>query len=110
MELKYVLFFLIGGTAISIVTYLASHSRSVMAAFIANLPVMTLVTFLTIYYETGQKAVVPYAKGLVIMLFPWMTYILSIILLTPRLGFFTSLATGFSLYLAVSFFILRKFS
>jgi hypothetical protein len=110
MELKYVLFFLIGGTVITSVTFLASHSRSVLAAFFANLPVMTLLTFLMIYYETGQNAVVPYAKGLVIMLFPWLTYIFSVILLTPRVGFFPSLAAGFSLYLAVSFVILRRFS
>lgn len=109
MELKYVLFFLLGGTAISVVTYFASHSRSVLAAFVANLPVMTLITFLTIYYETGQKAVVPYAKGLVIMLFPWLAYILSIIFFTPRFGFFPSLMTGFTLYLAVALLILKKY-
>ncbi|MBF0506515.1 MAG: DUF3147 domain-containing protein [Nitrospirae bacterium] len=109
MALKYILYFLIGGTVISAVTYFASHAKSLLAAFIANMPVITLITFLTIYHETGQKAVVPYAKGLIIMLFPWLAYIFAIILFTPRLGFLPSLITGLALYMTIASVILIKF-
>lgn len=109
MTLKYILYFLIGGTVISIVTYFASHTKSLLAAFLATLPVITLTTFITIYSEVGQQGIVPYAKGLIIMLFPWGMYISSIILLSPRVGFVPALITGFTLYVMVAFIILKIF-
>ncbi len=109
MELKYFLYFLIGGTVISVVTYFASHSRPLLAAFLANMPVITLVTFITIHHEAGQKVIVPYARGLVIMMLPWLAYIFAIIFLTPRLGFIPSLITGFTLYVVFALIILNKF-
>ena len=108
MELKYVLYFLIGGTIVTVVTYYASHARTLLAAFLANLPVMTLITFLMIYREAGAQAVVPYAKGLLIMLVPWLLYIFSVVFLTPRLGIILSLLTGLSCYLVVAYLILKR--
>jgi hypothetical protein len=111
MGIKYILYFLAGGTIVSIVTYFASQAKGLLAAFIANLPVITLITFLTIYFESGQTAVVSYAQGLVIMLFPWLAYIFSIIFLTKKTGFIPSLIIGVSLYLFFAYFIMniRKF-
>ena len=109
MELKYVLYFFIGGLVISVVTYFASHSRPLLAAFIANMPVITLVTFLTIYHEAGQKVIVPYAKSLITMILPWFMYVFAIILLTPRLGFLPSLTTGFTLYVVLALIILKRY-
>ncbi len=111
MEIKYLLYFLIGGVIVSIVTYFASQARGLLAAFIANLPVITLVTFLTVYFESGQKAVISYAQGLIIMLFPWLAYIFAIIFLTSRLGFIPSLVIGISLYLLIAYLIIsiKKF-
>ena len=111
MELKYFLYFLAGGIIVSVVTYFASHAKGLLAAFIANLPVITLITFLTIYYESGEKAVVPYAEGLIIMLFPWLAYIFAIIFLTYRLGFIPSLFIGISLYFLIAYVIMsmKKF-
>ena len=106
MGIKYILYFLIGGTVITVVTYFASHSRTMVAAFFANLPVLTLITFLTIYYEAGQKAVVPYAHGLMIMLFPWLAYIGSVIFLTPRIGVIPSLLLGIILYLVLAYVVI----
>jgi len=82
--MKYFYYFLIGGTIVSIVTYLASHSKGLHAAFVANLPIITLLTFIMIYLESGQNAVISYAQGLIIMLFPWLAYIFSIIILTKN--------------------------
>lgn len=109
MHLKYVLYFIAGGTLISLVTYYASNARSLLAAFLANLPVMTLITFLTIYHEAGEEAVVPYAKGLIIMLLPWLTYIFAVILLTPRMGLIPSLAAGVASYFFFAYLILKRF-
>ena len=109
MQMKYVLYFIAGGALISLVTYYASNARSLLAAFLANLPVMTFITFLTIYHEAGEKVVVPYAKGLLIMLFPWLTYIFAVILLTPRMGLIPSLAAGVASYFVFAYLILRRF-
>lgn len=104
--MKYFVYFLIGGSVVSIVTYFASHAKGLLAAFFANLPVITLITFLTIYSESGQGAVVSYAQGLLIMLFPWLAYIFAIIFLTPRTGVVTSLVLGISLYLILAYVIM----
>jgi uncharacterized membrane protein (GlpM family) len=109
MAVKYLIYFLVGGTVITVVTYFASHSKPLLAAFFANLPVITLITFLTIYHEAGEKAVTPYAKGLLVMLFPWLSYIFAIMVFTPRLGFPLSLAGGFALYLFLAYFAIAIF-
>ena len=109
MGLKYLFYFLIGGTVVSVVTYYASHSRTLVAAFIANLPVMTLITFLMIYREAGEAAVVPYAKGLLIMLVPWLLYIFTVVFMTPLMGVVVSLLTGLTFYLAIAYLILKRF-
>jgi uncharacterized membrane protein (GlpM family) len=106
MEIKYLFYFLIGGLVVSIVTYFASQAKGLLAAFLANLPVITMITFLTIYFESGQKAVVSYAEGLLIMLFPWLAYIFTVIFMSKRVGFISSLIIGFSLYLACAYFIM----
>jgi uncharacterized membrane protein (GlpM family) len=104
--MKYILYFLIGGIVISSVTYFASHARGLIAAFIANLPLITMITFLTIYFESGSEPVVSYANSLIIMLFPWLLYIFSIILFTRRIGFLPSLALGFTSYLLCAYLII----
>lgn len=78
-----------------------------MAAFFANLPIVTLITFITIYAESGQRAVVSYAQGLIVLLFPWLAYIFSVIFLSQRMGFFPSLVVGVSLYLGLACVILQ---
>ena len=109
MVLKYLFYFLIGGTVVSVVTYYASHSRTLVAAFIANLPVMTLITFLMIYREAGEAAVVPYAKGLLIMLVPWLLYIFTVVFMTPLMGVVVSLLAGLTSYVAIAYLILKRF-
>ncbi len=109
--MKYILYFLTGGVVVSFVTYLAGHARGLWAAFIANMPTITVLTFLTIYLESGPKAVIPYAQGLVVMIIPWFAYILSVIFLTPKAGFVPSLIIGVALYflLALAIFAIRRY-
>ncbi len=108
MELKYLLYFIVGGIITSLVTYLANHAKSLLAAFVGTLPFITVSTFLLIYLNTGQQAVVSYAKGLLIMIVPWLVFILSVILLTPRIRFFYSLMIGLSLQFILAFLIMRN--
>lgn len=107
MEIKYIFYFFIGGIVVSLVSYFASHSKGLMAAFFANLPVITFVTFIIIYLESGEKNVILYAKSLLIMLFPWLAYIFSIIILGPKMGIIPSLVLGLAIYFVLSFFIIK---
>ena len=102
MPLKYLFYFIFGGTLVSLVTWLASHSKGFLAAFFANMPTITAITFVTIYLESGPGDTISYARALLMMLPPWICYIFSVIFLTPRLGFAASLALGVFLYFAIA--------
>jgi len=106
MEAKYIFYFLIGGAMVSLITYLAGSAKGLLAAFFANLPIITFITFLTIYADAGEKAVVDYARYLIIMVIPWFAYIFSVIFLTQRIGFIPSLALGLVSYFMFSYLIM----
>lgn len=107
MEFKYFLYFLFGGITTSAVTYLANNSKGLLAAFIGTLPIVTASTFLLIYFNTGQDAVLTYAKGLSIMILPWLIFIASVILFAPKINFILSLILGLCLQVAISLIILK---
>ncbi|MGD1076159.1 MAG: DUF3147 domain-containing protein [Thermodesulfovibrionales bacterium] len=104
--MKYFLYFLIGGILTSVVTYLANHSKGLFAAFVGTLPLITISTFLLIYLNSGPNAVVSYAKGLMIMIIPWIIFILSVIFFTPRINFIYSLLIGICLQISIALLIL----
>lgn len=107
MALKYFLYFLFGGVITSAVTYFANNSRGLFAAFIGTLPAITISTFLLIYFNAGQAAVLSYAKGLVIMVIPWLIFILTVIFLAPRMNFISSLIIGLLLQVVIALLILN---
>jgi len=108
MEIEYLFYFLIGGVIVSAVTYFASHAKGLLAAFIATFPLITAITLLTIYFKAGHEAAISYARGLIIMICPWIVYIVAIIYLTHRLGFIPSLIIGIVLYLILAYLILNR--
>lgn len=105
MRMQYFLYFLFGGIITSGVTYLANQSKGLLAAFVGTLPLITISTFVLIYLNSGQSAVLAYAKGLIVMIFPWMVFILSVIFLTPRITFIYALFAGLCLQLIAAFLI-----
>ncbi len=105
MRIQYFLYFLFGGIITSGVTYLAHQSKGLLAAFVGTLPLITISTFVLIYFHSGQGAVLAYAKGLIIMIFPWMVFILSVIFFMPRMAFIYALLAAFCLQLAAAFLI-----
>jgi len=110
MDFRLILaYFVVGGSVISLVTYYGAQGKGLTAAFIANMPTITLLTFLTIYLSAGEDSTVSYAKGLMMMLPPWVLYILSVIYMTPRVGFPLSLLLGVLLYLLASLVVMRLF-
>lgn len=101
-EARLAIYFLIGGITTAITIYLASMGRGTAAAFIATLPVLTVFTFILIYAEAGEDAVLDYARGLIIFTPPWICYVLTVILGVERLGIFKSLGLGVMIYIVLS--------
>lgn len=94
---KYAVYFLLGGTIVSLSTYLGSQGRSFLAAFASTFPAITGATFILIYLNGGSDSLVGYAKNLLWFVPPWIVYVTAMILGVPRLGFWP--ATGVSLML-----------
>ena len=68
---KYTVYFLLGGTIVSVSTYLGSQGKSFLAAFASTFPAITGATFVLIYLNGGNEAIVSYAKNLLWFVPPW---------------------------------------
>ena len=97
---KYALYFLLGGTIVSISTYLGSQGRSFLAAFASTFPAMTGATFVLIYLNGGNEHLVTYAKNLLWFVPPWLVYVGCMIYGVERIGFWLSMAGSLGLYMA----------
>lgn len=97
---KYGLYFLLGGTIVSISTYLGSQGRSFLAAFASTFPAMTGATFILIYLNGGNEHLVTYAKNLLWFVPPWLVYVGCMIYGVERIGFWFSMAGALVLYMA----------
>jgi hypothetical protein len=97
--MKYGLYFLLCGTIVSLSTYLGSQGRSFLAAFASTFPAITGATFVLIYLNGGNDAIVSYAKNLLWFVPPWMVYVVSMIAGVPRFGFWPAMIGSLALYL-----------
>jgi hypothetical protein len=63
MDLKLVpLYFLVGGTVVTLVTYVGSQAnKGPLAAFIAFFPALTVITLCTVYWRGGSESALSYA-------------------------------------------------
>jgi hypothetical protein len=96
---KYAVYFLLGGTIVSISTYLGSQGKSFLAAFASTFPAITGATFVLMYLNGGSDAIVGYAKNLLWFVPPWIVYVLSMIAGVPRFGFWPAMAGSLALYM-----------
>ena len=96
---KYALYFLLGGTIVSVSTYLGSQGKSFLAAFASTFPAITGATFILIYLNGGNEAIVSYAKNLLWFVPPWIVYVVTMILGIPRIGFWPAMIGSLVLYL-----------
>ena len=101
------LYFVLGGIIVSAVTYFGSQAKGMLAAFITFLPTVSVISLCTIYFSSGTGAAVSYAKGMLILLPPWVVYIVGVIFLLPRIGLVYSLIVSVGIYLAISLLILK---
>jgi uncharacterized membrane protein (GlpM family) len=102
-----VVYFVIGGLIVSVITYFGSQGKSELAAFIAFLPATSLITVCTIYFAGGTGAAVSYAKSMLVLLPAWVLYVVSIIFLLPRLGLVGSILVSIAAYLVAAFITMK---
>ena len=96
---KYTVYFLLGGTIVSVSTYLGSQGKSFLAAFASTFPAITGATFVLIYLNGGNEAIVSYAKNLLWFVPPWVVYVITMILGVSRLGFWPAMIGSLLLYI-----------
>ncbi len=101
------IYFILGGTIVTAVTYFGSHGKSQTAAFISFLPSTSLITLCTVYLASGTQPAVSYARSMLVLLPPWVLYVAAIIFLLPRLGLPATVAVSVVLYLAAAFLVMR---
>ncbi len=100
--MKYALYFVIGGTVVSLTTYLGSLGRSWLAAFVTTFPALTGITFILMYLNAGSEPTVPYARNLLYFVVPWLAYVGFYLLTIDRLGFWLTLTGAIALFVTVS--------
>jgi hypothetical protein len=97
--MKYAVYFLLGGTVVSVSTYLGSQGKSFLAAFASTFPAITGATFVLMYLNGGSDMIVGYARNLLWFVPPWIVYVSAMIMGVPRLGFWPSMAGSLILYM-----------
>src|SRR3989442_7213021 len=100
--MKYALYFIIGGTVVSLTTYLGSLGRSWLAAFITTFPALTGLTLILMYLNVGVEPTVPYARNLLYFVVPWLAYVGFYLLTIDRLGFWLTLTGAIARFVTAS--------
>ena len=95
---KYGLYFILGGSLVSLSTYLGSHSKSFLAALASTLPVISGVTFILVYLNAGSSPTVSFGKNLIWLSPPWFVYVGTMIAAVPKLGFWPAYGLAIALY------------
>jgi len=95
---KYLLYFVLGGSLVSVSTYWGAHGKGFLAAFASTLPVISSMTFILIYLNAGTGSTVSFAKHLIWLSPAWFVYVMIMMLGVPRLGFWVALPISLVLY------------
>ncbi len=101
------LYFVIGGLVVALTTYFGSQAKGLIAAFIAFLPSVTLLTISTIYLHGGEQSTISYLRSMIILTPAWVLYVVATLLLLPRLGLIPSLAIGVAVYIGASLLTIK---
>ena len=99
--MKAVLYFVLGGLMVSLSTYIGAQGRGFLAAFVSTFPAITGTTFILIYVSGGTEHTVTYAKYLLWLAPAWVIYVGFIIFTLNRLGFWLTMVSALTLYMAV---------
>ena len=95
---KYILYFILGGSLVSVSTYWGAHGKGFLAAFASTLPVISSVTFVLIYLNAGTDSTVSFAKHLIWLSPAWFVYVIIVMTGAPKFGFWAAFPVAVALY------------
>jgi uncharacterized membrane protein (GlpM family) len=101
------LYFVLGGTIVTLISYFGTQGKGMMAAFIGFFPTISIVTLFIIYYKTGVGATVSYFKGMLFLIPAWVLYALAMVFILPRWGIVPSVIIGVALYIGIALLTIR---
>ncbi len=82
---QYILYFILGGSIVALVAYLANHSNQLLTILVGNLPVLFLLNVIMVYSAGGATSGIAYARGALISLPFFIIFVLITILILPRI-------------------------
>ncbi|HXZ25276.1 MAG TPA: DUF3147 domain-containing protein [Nitrospiria bacterium] len=97
--MRFLLYFLIGGGVVTAVTYIGGSGRSLLSAFVATFPVITLLSVVFIHLEAGRQPTIDYVRGLILFAPAWFAYLISLYVLLPRFGFWNAVSGAVVVFL-----------
>ncbi len=98
--LEYLLYFIVGGSIVSLVVGLAKSGHPFLSGVALVFPSVTLISMYFIGRSAGTNAVVESAKSAILSsLIVWLPYIATIAYLAPRIGVNRSLIVAFVVFL-----------
>jgi hypothetical protein len=103
----YLLYFLIGGTVVTVVAYIGGRGNGILAAFVASLPMLFLLNVLLMYRNGGLAAGITYTKVSLLFLPAFACYAALTIWLLPHLSMPKALVLGLPIY-AVPIIVTKK--
>jgi uncharacterized membrane protein (GlpM family) len=101
--LRFFLYFLVGGTVVTLISFLASIGKPQLAAFIGLIPSNTILTFIFTHREGGAKTTTEYARTMMWFTPAWLLYVATVMWLLPKQGLYRSLGAGLAVFFAASF-------
>jgi uncharacterized membrane protein (GlpM family) len=104
--LKLLIYFLVGGSILTMVTYFGSKDKGILAAFIAMFPAVTTMSIITIYSESGSVLVLDYVRGLLLLSPVWIVFLLCVYFFLPKQGLVMALAVGTLVYILVAILLI----
>ena len=99
--MKSVLYFVLGGTIVSVSSYVGAQGRGFLAAFVSTFPAITGVTLMLIYLNGGADPAVTYARHLLWFVVPWTIYVATLMFAIPRTNFWLAWVGALTLYMAL---------
>ncbi|TAJ07692.1 MAG: DUF3147 domain-containing protein [Nitrospirae bacterium] len=99
--LKPMLYFVLGGTIVSLSSYVGAQGRGFLAAFVSTFPAITGVTLILIYLNGGIDPAANYARHLLWFVIPWVAYVTMLIVALPRINFWFAWVGALMLYMAL---------
>jgi len=101
------LYFVLGGSIVTAITYFGSQGKGIIAAFIAFFPSISVVTLFTIYFKSGMGASVSYFKGMLLLIPAWALYAVAMMFILPRWGILPTVVLGIAIYVGVALLTIR---